>query len=588
MAEHLLEIENLHTSFNIPSGEVRSVNGISFNVDKNEVLGIVGESGSGKSVTAYSIMQILEKPGRVVAGSIKFKGQDILNIPHKQMQRIRGEKISIIFQDSMISLNPVWSIGNQLKECLKSHPNIPAYKVLRDKVTYLKKLVKESDGKNIELKEQLKVAQKEYRDFPHKRCLEMLQLVGINEPEKRLKQYPFEFSGGMLQRVMIAMALICEPELIIADEPTTALDVTIQAQILELLVSIQKKMGMGIIIITHDLGVVAQICDKINVMYAGRIVESGTCDDIFYNPKHEYTKGLINSIPKMQKRTGEKLKPIPGNPVDVFRLPSGCSFAPRCEKCMKVCLEKYPRFLDVSSEHKTACFNFLKELIETDKITKEKYDEYLNYCQSGNKSCRKITLFDIDYALQMYKEAKENYKKADKSQLSQDEIELLKYKITDAKNGYYRAKKDFKNYLRNYFQSRPEKKSIDKNDVHKKYSHNIHDFKLVVSKLNDETFKNYLDKIVFCTSAVNYDVNVEQVSNAKKAYLTAKKNHFKYLLKYDVVLHNNYFEEKINYYDLLDALRWKNYITKIKAHTIKVLKKIYNKKGVANNNEKRR
>ena len=256
----LLEVNNLHTSFFTPAGEVRAVNGVSFNLERGKVLGIVGESGSGKSDTAYSIMQILASTGKIVDGSIKLDGQELVNSGEKVMKTVRGNKISIIFQDPMTSLNPTYTIGHQLVEAITLHTN-------RNR--------------------------KEAWD----RAVEMLRLVNINEPEKRMKQYPFEHSGGMRQRIMIAMALACEPDILIADEPTTALDVTIQAQILDLMKDLQEELGMAIIMITHDLGVVAQLCDEVIVMYAGSICEQGTADEIFYNPKHEYTKGLMRSIP---------------------------------------------------------------------------------------------------------------------------------------------------------------------------------------------------------------------------------------------------------------------------------------------------
>ncbi len=335
----LLEVRNLCTSFFIPAGEVKSVNGISFDVDKGKVLGIVGESGSGKSVTAYSIMQILAHPGKIVSGSIKLNGEELVGKSEKELSKIRGNKISIIFQDPMTSLNPVYTIGNQLVEAIRLHTN--------------------------RTKEEAK-----------ERAIEMLSLVGVNDPKRRMKQYPFEFSGGMLQRVMIAMALVCEPDILIADEPTTALDVTIQAQILELLKNIQKELGMAIIIITHDLGVVAQICDEVDVMYAGRIVERATVDELFYNPQHEYTKGLIKSIPKVTSEK-ERLIPIKGNPVDVFSLPKGCSFSPRCDACMKICMEKYPPEVTVFDTHRASCFNFIKSLYDDNKITKEELSEYM-------------------------------------------------------------------------------------------------------------------------------------------------------------------------------------------------------------------
>ena len=314
----ILQVRNLHTSFFTDAGEVKAVNGISYNLDRGKVLGIVGESGSGKSVSAYSVMQILTDPGRVTEGEILFKGEDILKYTPQQMASFRGSKISIIFQDPMTSLNPVFTIGSQLREAIRIHTD-----------------------RN---KEEIQA-----------RALEMLQLVGVNEPERRLKQYPHELSGGMRQRVMIAMALACEPDILIADEPTTALDVTIQAQILELMQELQKKMGMAIIMITHDLGVIADMCDEIIVMYAGKVCERGTADEIFYNPCHEYTKGLIRSIPRVSERH-EKLVPIAGTPVDLLNLPAGCAFASRCDHAMKICLKEHPEEIRVNENHIAACW----------------------------------------------------------------------------------------------------------------------------------------------------------------------------------------------------------------------------------------
>ncbi|MBO4360451.1 MAG: ABC transporter ATP-binding protein, partial [Eubacteriaceae bacterium] len=286
----LLEVKDLKTSFATPAGEVKAVNGVTFNLERGKVLGIVGESGSGKSVTAYSILQILTYPGKIVGGSIKFDGKELVGATEEELRAIRGNRISIIFQDPMTSLTPVYTVGNQLMEAILLHTD-------RD------------------------------RKQAEERAIEMLTLVGINEPEKRMKQYPFELSGGMRQRVMIAMALACEPDILIADEPTTALDVTIQAQILELMTDLQKKLGMAIIMITHDLGVIASICDEVIVMYAGRVCERGYAEDIFYNPKHEYTKGLMRSIPNIDSDDKEKLIPISGTPVDVLNLPDGCAFS---------------------------------------------------------------------------------------------------------------------------------------------------------------------------------------------------------------------------------------------------------------------
>ena len=322
----MLEVNDLRTSFFTPAGEVKAVNGVSFYLDHGKVLGIVGESGSGKSVTAYSIMQILEKTGKIVSGSIKFNGQELVDAGENVMKTIRGNKISIIFQDPMTSLNPTYTIGKQLMEAIMLHT-----------------------PRN--------------RKQARERAIEMLQLVNINEPEKRMKQYPFEFSGGMRQRIMIAMALACEPDILIADEPTTALDVTIQAQILELMQSLQKELGMAIIMITHDLGVVAQMCDEVIVMYAGSICEQGTADEIFYNPKHEYTKGLMRSIPTVDN-DDEKLEPITGTPIDLLNMPKGCPFAPRCGAAMKVCLRERCQRMQINDMHQAACWLNVKEAYE--------------------------------------------------------------------------------------------------------------------------------------------------------------------------------------------------------------------------------
>ena len=329
----LLQVKNLHTSFFTDAGEVKAVNGISYNLDAGKVLGIVGESGSGKSVSAYSVLRILTDTGRVTEGEVLFRGENILNYSEQQMQKFRGSRISIIFQDPMTCLNPTFSIGSQLREAIR----IPTDRS----------------------KEEIQA-----------RALEMLQLVGVNEPEKRLKQYPHELSGGMRQRVMIAMALACEPDILIADEPTTALDVTIQAQILELMQDLQKKMGMAIIMITHDLGVIADMCDEIIVMYGGKVCERGTADEIFYNPRHEYTKGLIRSIPRITEKH-EKLVPISGSPVDLLNLPKGCAFAARCDRAMKICLEQPPEEVRVNDSHIAACWNNVRQMMEEAKDGEE-------------------------------------------------------------------------------------------------------------------------------------------------------------------------------------------------------------------------
>ncbi len=317
--QHLLSVQDLHTTFSTDKGgEVHAVNGVSFNLDEGKILGIVGESGSGKSVTAYSVMQILADNGNISSGKVLYRGEDITQWDEKKMSNFRGKKCSIIFQDPMTSLNPVFTVGNQLMEGIMLHT-----------------------GRN--------------RQEARARAIEMLTLVGIPEPAKRIDQYPFELSGGMRQRVMIAMALACEPDILIADEPTTALDVTIQAQILELMQDLQKKLGMAIIIVTHDLGVIASMCDEIIVMYGGRICERGTADAIFYHPAHEYTKGLLRSIPTTEKM-GERLIPIGGTPINMLNLPEGCAFCPRCDKAMKICLKQQPEEIWVGEDHLASCW----------------------------------------------------------------------------------------------------------------------------------------------------------------------------------------------------------------------------------------
>ena len=321
----LLEVKDLHVSFFTPAGEVKAVGGITYSLNYGEVMGIVGESGSGKSVEAYSIMGLLQSPGKVIGGSITFEGEDVLAYTKEQMTAFRGSKVSMIFQNPMTCLNPVYTVGNQLIEALRAHD---------------KSISKETAAK---------------------RAMDMLELVGINNVAKRMKQYPHEFSGGMRQRVMIAMGLICHPQLLIADEPTTALDVTIQAQILELMKNLQKKTHMGIIFITHNLGVVAEICDKVSVMYAGRMVEQGPVDDIFYKPAHPYTMGLLRSMPRVDAEEHERLIPIEGTPVDMLNPPEGCPFAPRCEHAMKICLKKMPPYVDVGDGHRSACWLRVEE-----------------------------------------------------------------------------------------------------------------------------------------------------------------------------------------------------------------------------------
>lgn len=316
----LLEVENLKVSFFIHAGQVQAVRGVSFSLERGDAMALVGESGCGKSVTAQTILHLIPSPpGRVLGGSIRFAGEELVGKTEKEMERVRGNDISMIFQDPMTSLNPTMTVGNQIVEGLRLHQRMD--------------------------KAQAK-----------KQALEMLRLVGLPNPERRFNQYPHEFSGGMRQRVMIAMALACQPKLLIADEPTTALDVTIQAQILELMKSLQARLGMSIILITHDLGIVADTCRRIFVMYAGRIVESGPVDDIFYRPQHPYTWGLLQSVPKLHAEEKRRLVPILGQPPDLIQPPLGCAFAPRCRFAMRVCQEQQPPEFRVGEEGHASCW----------------------------------------------------------------------------------------------------------------------------------------------------------------------------------------------------------------------------------------
>jgi oligopeptide transport system ATP-binding protein len=315
----ILEINDLAVSFETYGADVQAVRGVSIELYEKETLAIVGESGSGKSVTAYSIMGLIPMPpGKYVNGSILFNGEDLIQKSEKQMQSIRGKEISMIFQDPMTSINPTMIVGKQIAEGLIKHQNMS--------------------------KKEAKI-----------RSLELLKLVGIPNPEKRINQYPHQYSGGMRQRAMIAIALACNPKILIADEPTTALDVTIQAQILELMRDLQNKIGTAIILITHDLGVVANTASRVAVMYGGKIVETGNVDEIFYNPKHPYTWGLLGSMPKLDSRKDE-LQVIPGSPPDLADPPKGCPFVTRCPYAMKVCKNHMPEYTSLSATQKTACW----------------------------------------------------------------------------------------------------------------------------------------------------------------------------------------------------------------------------------------
>lgn len=319
----ILEIKDLKTSFFTPAGEIKAVNGVSLDVKKGEILGIVGESGSGKSVTMLSVLNLLGPSGKIVGGRILFNGEDMVARDDEFYADIRGNKIGMIFQDPMTSLNPVLSIGYQLREPLIRHRRMA-------------------------------------RDQAHKRAIELMRMVGIPDPEERIGSFPHEFSGGMRQRIMIAMAIALNPELIIADEPTTALDVTIQAQILDLMKSLKKTLNTSIILITHDLGIVADMADRIIIMYSGKVMEEGTAEDIFYNPKHPYTIGLLNSVPNPESITKKRLVPIEGQPPDLLNPPQGCVFWPRCGSAMKICTLREPEDAGFSKSHRAKCWLYKK------------------------------------------------------------------------------------------------------------------------------------------------------------------------------------------------------------------------------------
>jgi oligopeptide transport system ATP-binding protein len=318
--ERILEVKDLHISFDTYAGEVKAVRGVTFHLNKAEAIAIVGESGCGKSVTAQSIMKLIPMPpGRYKSGSVIFNGQEITKFNNKQMEAVRGSEMGMIFQDPMTSLNPTMQIGAQIAEGLIKHQHLS-------------------------------------KQQAHEKAVEMLKLVGIPNPEKRVNQYPHEFSGGMRQRAMIAIALACKPKLLIADEPTTALDVTIQAQILDLMKELKSKLDTSIILITHDLGVVAGMAERIIVMYAGKVVESGTVNEIFYNPKHPYTWGLLKSVPRLDAENKEDLIPIIGTPPDLFAPPVGCAFAARCAYAMEVCYEQQPEDTVDENGHIASCW----------------------------------------------------------------------------------------------------------------------------------------------------------------------------------------------------------------------------------------
>ncbi len=338
----LLEVRNLRTSFFTHQGEVKAIRDVSFSVAEGEIVGIVGESGSGKSVTSLSIMRLLQSPGKVVGGDILFRGESLLSKRPKEMRCIRGEEIAMIFQDPMTSLNPLYTVGNQIVETIQEHQSLT-------------------------------------KSQAQEHAVEMLRMVGIPSPEERMKSYPHEFSGGMRQRAMIAMALSCHPRLLIADEPTTALDVTVQAQVLELIKQLNREMGMSTILITHDLACVASTCSRVLVMYGGQLMEMGADTDVFYSPRHPYTMGLLNSIPRRSVEAGRhRLVPIQGTPPDLLNPPTGCPFYPRCPFAMKICSQQESPYFEVGEGHQAKCW-----LCHPDAPNVERYEALKGGIKNG-------------------------------------------------------------------------------------------------------------------------------------------------------------------------------------------------------------
>jgi oligopeptide transport system ATP-binding protein len=338
MAKKILEVKNLQTSFFTHLGEVQAVRDISFDLEEGDILGIVGESGSGKSVSSLSIIGLVDDPGKVIGGSVNFEGVDLTKLSDRELNKYRGNEISMIFQDPMTSINPVFTVGNQIVEVIRAHQEIS-------------------------------------KEEAHDLAIQLLQMVGIPEPEIRIKSYPHEFSGGMRQRVLIAMALANRPKLLIADEPTTALDVTIQAQILDLMRNLKDQTNSSIMFITHDLGVIAEICNKVVVMYGGKIMEKGDVFSIYEKPQHPYTQGLMQSVPKPEKGTKKRLVPIEGSPPDLLNPPKGCPFSPRCKHAMEVCLVEAAPLYRISSSQVAACWLHDKDAPVVEGFIKCEVDE---------------------------------------------------------------------------------------------------------------------------------------------------------------------------------------------------------------------
>ena len=555
MEKKLLEVNDLYVAFNILGKVIYPINGISFSIKKNEILGIVGESGSGKSTIALSIMQLLQKNGKIIKGSIKFNDEELIGIDEKDLQKIRGAKIALIPQNPMNSFDPVYTIESQMKEILEAHDvENPFTKILIEikkeyndiNKKYQQQKTDLNKNKIIEIKKKISETIIKQKNFYNDEIIKMLTLVGISDPKKRLKQYPHELSGGMLQRIMIAMNLLCKPDLLIADEPTTALDVTIQMQILELLKFIQKKMQMSIILITHDLGVISQMCNDVIVMYAGRVVEKGNVNEIFNNPKHEYTKGLLNSIPKTDDKKGE-LTPINGNSINLLFLPNGCSFAPRCDACMNICLEKYPINFKINDNHEISCFKYFLDLYKEQKINDDELNKLINESEENNKF--KVTFLDVLLSLNDYLNIKNDKQKTEKI------ILRIKKKYLTIKNNFEKERKIF--YLLQ------KKQIIIKKINFKKQIEEIK--KKIINNINIENCNFSKDFIYDCL--INIQIINDNIVNKHDIFF--KKNQIK---KLKINLKN--YKKQHNYIDNKEYMELNYKFLKIK-NELCILKENY-------------
>lgn len=538
--DNIIEIKDLCIKFRSLYGEIFAVNNVTVNFKKGFINGIIGESGSGKSTLVYSIVNLLPKNGEITSGTIKFNNKEITNLTNKQLEEIKGNKICFIPQNPMSSLSPFYRIKNQIIEVIKK----------RNK---LKKIIsKKQDIEN--------------------EIIDLLKSVGINEPEKVIKKYPHELSGGMLQRIIISMALIVKPDLLIADEPTTALDVTVQLQILDLIKDIQKKNKMSVIFITHDLGVIAKICDYVSVMYAGNIVETANKNDIFLNPKHEYTKNLIKSMPKFDD---EKLIPIKGNPINISSnsLIIGCPFAPRCDSCMKICLEKNIKKAKIDVDHETSCFKYLLESLNEKKITNKQFEDYIN----NVITIKEINYLDVVNSFSKYKKSYENYKKAKyEYEKNKEELDFLNKK----KSSFYNEKKFlFKiNIKNNIKEIKNFLKKVDENFFYDKQK--LFDYLSNIKLNKNQIFNNFSENFTKNEFLLIEKKYKTMRKNAIKSFFNFnnKDDEKKLINKYEFYeikdkYHKTYFNYKINKKIFEETLKLQKYIVDLALSKIKKNKK---------------